>query len=127
MVKVLVVDDTKSVHAFLKSLLSHVPEVEVTPVYNGAEAVELLGNRTDFDLILLDWEMPVMTGPEAFQRFLEMGIRIPTVMMTTKNQPADIEKMLLMGVVEYLLKPFTLDILVEKMEFALGKGLACVA
>ena len=127
MFKILMVDDTKSVHAFVKSLLSKSPEIEVTSVYNGKEAVDLLATRPKFDLILLDWEMPVMTGPEAFANFKKMQIVIPTVMVTTKNSAEDISKMLEMGVSEYLMKPFTIDILFEKIEFVTGRSFSYAA
>ncbi len=121
------VDDTKSVHAFVKSLLFQAGSIEVTSVFNGAEAVELLKTNQNFDLILLDWEMPVMTGPEAFSAFKEAELRIPTLMMTTKNNPEDIKKMLEMGVAEYLMKPFTIDILFEKIEFVTGRSFSYAA
>ena len=122
MFKILIIDDTKSVHAFVKNLLSKSKEIETVSVFNGAEGVELLKKDTSFDLIFLDWEMPVLTGPETFQKMKEMNIKIPTIMMTTKNAPEDIAKMLGMGVSEYLMKPFTIDILFEKIEFVSGRA-----
>ncbi len=121
------VDDTKSVQAFVKALLAKAPGIEVTSVYNGLEAVELLKQKSDFDLILLDWEMPKMDGPTAFVEFKKMGVKTPTVMMTTKNSPEDIMKMLELGVAEYLMKPFTIDILFEKIETATGRGFSYAA
>ena len=127
MFKVLIVDDTKSVHAFVKNLLLKSKEVEVTSVHNGAEAVELLKENDQFDLILLDWEMPVLNGPETFLAIKAMGLRIPTIMMTTKNDPDDIQKMFSAGIDEYLMKPFTIDILFQKMEWVSGKALSYAA
>ncbi|MBU6153808.1 MAG: response regulator [Bdellovibrionales bacterium] len=127
MFKVLIVDDTKSVHAFVKNLLLKSKEVEVTSVHNGAEAVELLKENDQFDLILLDWEMPVLNGPETFLAIKGMGLRIPTIMMTTKNDPEDIQKMFSAGIDEYLMKPFTIDILFQKMEWVSGKAFSYAA
>lgn len=127
MFQILMIDDTKSVHAFVKSLLAKSPEVVVTSVFNGAEALKLLETKKDFDVIFLDWEMPVLDGPSTFASFIEKGITIPTLMMTTKNKPEEIEKMLMMGVSEYLMKPFTIDILFEKIEYASGKALKYAA
>lgn len=127
MFKVLIVDDTKAVHAFVKTLLAKSPQILVTDVFDGQEAVDLLKKNQDFNLILLDWEMPILNGPSTFQEFLNMGIQIPTIMMTTKNAPEDIAKMLNMGVSEYLMKPFTIDILFEKIEFVSGQALPYAA
>lgn len=127
MFRVLIVDDTKSVHAFLKSLLAKCPEVETISVFDGQQAVALLQEQRNFDLILLDWEMPNLNGPAAFKEFVNLRLCIPTMMMTTKNEPEDIQQMLGMGVAEYLMKPFTLDILLEKINYVCGKNLAHAA
>ena len=123
MFRILIVDDTKSVHAFVKDLLARSCDIHTASVFNGAEAIRLLQENKNFDLILLDWEMPVVSGPEAFEEFKKMKLAIPTVMMTTKNKAEDIERMLGMGVSEYLMKPFTIDILFSKMESVSGRAL----
>jgi len=121
MFRVLIIDDNRSVHAFVKNLLGKAERISVECAMNGADAVEILKTGKEFDLIFLDWEMPVLDGPKTFQEFKAMGIAIPVVMMTTKNSRADIVKMLDMGVTEYLIKPFTVDILFEKIRFASGR------
>lgn len=127
MFQILIIDDTRSVQAFVKSLLAKSPEFHVTSVYNGAEAIELLKTGKKFDLVFLDWEMPVLNGPETYAEMKKHGFDFHTIMMTTKNAPEDIEKMLNMGVNEYLMKPFTIDILFEKMEFVTGKSFSYAA
>ena len=127
MFRVLIVDDTKSVHAFVKNLLLKSPGIEVTSVYHGAEAIEVLKQKGDFDLILLDWEMPVLNGPEALQAIKAMQPKTPVIMMTTKNDPEDIQKMFSLGIDEYLMKPFTIDILFQKMEWVSGRSFSYAA
>lgn len=122
MFKVLIIDDTKSVHAFVKCLLAKSQGIAVTSVYNGIEALELINKDKAFDLILLDWEMPVLNGPETLKKIKSTALEIPVIMMTTKNKPEDIQKMLEAGASEYLMKPFTIDILFEKIEFVSGKA-----
>jgi len=92
MLKILIVDDTKSVQVFVKSLLNKCNEIEVTSAYNGADAVDLLKSNDHFNLILLDWEMPILNGPDTFATLIDLGIKIPTIMMTTKNNPENIKK-----------------------------------
>ena len=125
--RILMIDDTKSVHAFVKSLLSNVPNLEIKSVFDGKQALELLQADSNFDVILLDWEMPNMDGPTTFQNLKAGHISIPTIMMTTKNLPQNIEYMLSQGVAEYLMKPFTVDIIAEKIEYATGKRLSYAA
>ena len=107
MFRVLIVDDTRSVHAFVKNLLLKSPGIEVTSVYHGEEALETLKQKSDFDLILLDWEMPVLNGPDTLQAIKAMQLKTPVIMMTTKNDPDDIQRMFYLGIHEYLMKPFT--------------------
>lgn len=121
MFRILIVDDTKSVQAFVKSLLQKCSEISTTSAFDGAEALEHLKIDSKYDLIFLDWEMPVLNGPETLAKIAEMSLQVPVIMMTTKNSPEDIQKMLALGASEYLMKPFTADIIFEKIEFVTGK------
>ena len=121
MFNILIIDDTRSVHAFVKSLLSQAQGITTTDAYNGEEALEILRNGTRFDLILLDWEMPKLNGPDTLTRIQSMGVEAPAIMMTTKNAPEDITRMLEAGAKEYMMKPFTIDILFEKIAYVTGR------
>ncbi len=121
---ILVIDDSRSIHAFVTECFTGI-EVKITHAYNGKEGVEkYLATPQEFDLILLDWEMPVMTGPQAFNELKAKGVSIPVMMMTSKNAVDDIATMLEAGVSEYVMKPYTQDILIEKIEQVTGKSLS---
>ncbi len=123
MLKFLIIDDSKSVHAFVGHCLEKF-NIEINHVYDGSQGVEWLKQAKDKpDLIFLDWEMPVMDGPTTLEKIKSMGIQSPVVMMTSKNAPDDIARMLDAGACEYIIKPFTSDILVSKIESILGIGL----
>lgn len=118
--KILCIDDSKSVHAFLKQCLSEISE-RVDSVYDGTQAIEVFKTgKRDFDIIFLDWEMPQKTGPETFEDLKKMGVNIPVIMLTSKNSADNISQMLSAGVSEYIMKPFTKEILVEKIQSVLG-------
>jgi DNA-binding response OmpR family regulator len=123
MFKILLVDDTKSIHAFVKDLLKKKTSVIFRDVFNGQEAIDcLFDSQEKFDLILLDWEMPIKTGPETLMELKKRGCDTPIVMMTTRNSPDEIAQLLEMGASEYMMKPFTADILFEKIEYVCGEG-----
>ncbi|NJL25663.1 MAG: response regulator [Calothrix sp. SM1_5_4] len=127
MIRVLIVDDSKAVHAYLATCFKGT-NVQVVDVFNGREALDLLAKEGGrFDLILLDWEMPVCDGPTTFAELKSGGSAIPVLMMTTKNDPEDISRMLSAGVNEYMLKPFTKDVLFEKIEYVMGRPVANAA
>ncbi len=127
MFRVLIVDDTKSIHAYVKHLLSKNKTIKIESVFNGSEALAFLKKDSAFDLILLDWEMPLINGPETLLALKRHSISIPVVMMTTKNSMADIQKAMTLGASEYLMKPFTEDILFERLHMVTGKDLLNVA
>ncbi|MFZ4712466.1 MAG: response regulator [Bacteriovoracaceae bacterium] len=117
--KILCIDDSKSIHSFLKDCLTEQIET-FTSVFNGAEAVEHLSDKKEFyDLIFLDWEMPLKNGPETFEELSKIGLKTPVFMLTSKNEPSDILRMISAGVTEYIMKPFTKDILIEKIQMHL--------
>ena len=86
---------------------------------NGAVGFDVFEeNSDDIDLVLVDWNMPVMTGIE----FIEKVRANPAyenhklVMVTTETEPTRMAKALMSGVDEFVMKPFTEDILVEKLK-----------
>lgn len=113
--KFLLIDDSKSVHAYLRQCLEPFAST-IVDCQDGQEGVEHLKANQDYDLIFLDWEMPRMDGPTAFEEMKKMDLSIPVVMLTSKNDPLDIMKMIEAGVVDYLLKPFTADIIESKVK-----------
>jgi two-component system chemotaxis response regulator CheY len=120
--KILCVDDTKAVHAFIKSLfagLSH----QLHGVFDGQQALDELakGDFKGYDLVLLDWEMPVKNGLETMVEIRKKTESLPVIMVTSKNDMNDIAKMLEAGATEYIMKPFTKDILFEKIAQVLGQ------
>jgi CheY-like chemotaxis protein len=123
MFRILIVDDTKSVHSFVKHILSRNRDIKTESVFNGSEALVLLKKDSAFDAILLDWEMPLINGPETLQALKRHDISIPVVMMTTKNAITDIQTAMALGASEYIMKPFTEDILFEKLSLVTGKEL----
>lgn len=117
---ILCIDDSKSVHAFLSECLKDWSE-SISHAYNGMEAINILKEKPNaFDLIFLDWEMPVKDGPTTFGEIKALNIRTPVFMLTTKNSPDEILHMLDEGVTEYIMKPFTQEIISEKIQMHLG-------
>jgi two-component system chemotaxis response regulator CheY len=118
--KVLCVDDSRSVHAFLKQCLGSIFD-EFHSVLDGTLAVEFFKQNPDkhIDIIFLDWEMPKMTGPETIRELRKMNVETKVIMLTSKNDPQNIAEMLDAGVAEYIMKPFTPDIIVEKLRAVL--------
>lgn len=122
MPKVLSIDDSKAVQFLLKDFLSGSPyELECAP--EGKTGINLVQEKGTnyYDLILLDWEMPGLTGPEVLDELMKIKIEAPVVMLTTKNDTQDILSVLEKGATEYVMKPFTKDLILEKIETILSQ------
>ena len=118
--KILSIDDSRSIHAFLKNCFSETSH-ELHHAMSGEEGLDRVkGEATPFDLILLDWEMPGLQGPDVLKSIKDSGVSSPVVMLTSKNANEDILKVLSLGALEYVIKPFTQELLFEKLEAALG-------
>ena len=118
--KVLCIDDSRAVHAFLKDCLKDIL-LEFTSAYDGEEGLSYLSSADHvFDCVFLDWEMPKKTGPEVLKEAKTLGCKIPIIMLTSKNQIQDISTMLGEGASEYIMKPFTKDIIIERLKMLLG-------
>jgi two-component system chemotaxis response regulator CheY len=122
--RILIADDSKAVHAFMKSLFAGTTH-QLVHAQDGQDAFDQWQKQPNgFDIILLDWEMPVLDGYGSLDKLLTAGCTTPIVMVTSKNDPSYITKAIERGAVEYVMKPFDRDILFEKMEMVLGRKVA---
>lgn len=122
--KFLIVDDSRAVHAFLVDMLAD-SGVTLVSVHNGEEAVRVVSSpEFSADLVLLDWEMPVLSGIDALPKLKAALGRTPIVMMTSKNALADIALALERGASDYVIKPFTKEILTDKIAQTLKREVA---
>ena len=116
--KIAIVDDSRAVHAFLEDLFSGIAVLD--HFYDGKQVIDFFQNQTNnVDLILLDWEMPIMTGIDSLPK-LKLLTKAPIVMMTSKNNMSDISLAINNGASDYLMKPFTKEIMIEKVNSILN-------
>ncbi len=115
--KVLVVDDMASVRKFIKfGLEKNHPNVEIFEASNGKEAQNFL-ETSKFDLVLCDWEMPFMNGHELLTWIRNHPTlkSLPFIMVTAKSEKDNVIQALQAGVNGYIIKPFTIEGLIQKM------------
>jgi len=94
---------------------------EVRQAANGREALELIGQEGgSIGLVLLDWHMPEMDGLELLRRLRAEPTlsALVVVMVTTETDMAHVAEALAAGANEYVMNPFTREILVEKLQLA---------
>lgn len=102
--RILIIDDSPTMLKAINELLKH--KYEVATAINGKIGLRYLQNKK-VDLILLDYEMPNMSGPEVFQALAANPetADIPIVFLTGVNDASKIQKALLLKPQGYLLKP----------------------
>ncbi|MBV9840144.1 MAG: response regulator [Sphingomonadaceae bacterium] len=112
----LVVDDSKVIRKVARHILETL-DFEVAEAGDGQEALEHC-QATPPDVVLLDWNMPVMSGME-FLRALgqtELPSRPKVVFCTTENGMAHIRAAIDAGADEYVMKPFDRETLENKLQ-----------
>lgn len=91
---------------------------EVHTACNGEEALMVLLREGHFDLVVLDYNMPVMDGFGFLDRMRKLdrfqGTRV--IMLTARNEPGTVDAAFAAGANEYLVKPFSPELLREKIE-----------
>jgi len=101
----LVIEDSTTMRQLLTLALRRIPGLSFVEATNGAEALQLLSEKT-FDLILLDLNMPVMDGFGFLERLAEKGgTRPPIIVVSTESGGADRDRAKGLGVVAYVTKP----------------------
>jgi len=100
----LVVEDSPTMRQLLTLALRRIPGLTFVEASNGAEALQMLGNRA-FDLILLDLNMPVMGGFAFLEHLAQQPKRPPVIVITTEGATVDRERARSLGVVAYVTKP----------------------
>ena len=121
MTKILIAEDDKDIRELVVLTLQF-NNFDVDSVENGAEAVER-AQQIHYDLILMDVRMPRMTGYEACRRLKEMETTkdIPIIFLSAKGQGQEIQTGMEVGATDYILKPFTPIVLVERINALLAE------
>jgi two-component system chemotaxis response regulator CheY len=110
----LVVDDSRVVRRAARRILEDAG-FAVQEAENGQLALEAC-RESKPDMVLLDWNMPVMNGIECLHALrAEFGDNLPVVFCTTETEIDRIEQALDGGALEYIMKPFDSDILCSKL------------
>lgn len=117
MSKVLIIDDSRAMRQIIGKIMKQLG-FEIFEAGDGKEGIDQLEQHKDeVELVLVDWNMPVMNGYEFVQavRAQDEFANHKLVMVTTETEPTQMAKALMAGVDEFVMKPFTSEILIEKL------------
>jgi two-component system, chemotaxis family, chemotaxis protein CheY len=115
-IKILVVDDMLTMRRIVKNIMKQLGFANVEEAEDGEEALIKL-RAESFGFIISDWNMPVMTGIELLRavRADDKLKTIPLLMVTAEAQKENLVEAIKAGVSNYIVKPFTAEVLQEKM------------
>ena len=114
----MVVDDSRAMRMILRKTLSELG-YEVCDAGNGQEALSLLEKEgASLSLMLVDWNMPVMCGLDLVKaaRSDPRYSALPMILVTTETEIQHISEALQAGANEYVMKPFTKEVLQDKLK-----------
>jgi len=114
--RAIVVDDSRATRMILKRALTR-EGFEVVEAGDGRQALVELEKTGPLDLALVDWNMPVMTGYELIREVRSRADlnSMAIMMVTTETEASQVQRALEAGANEYVMKPFTEDMLREKL------------
>lgn len=119
--KILLVDDSKTMRNIQKKVLSALPGTNFAEAGDGLEALGVIASAGKFDLIVIDWNMPNMDGHTLVGKIREKDRATPLIMCTTEAEKQRVVDAIKAGVNNYVVKPFTPDMLMEKVKQTLER------
>ena len=117
--KALVVDDSMTIRRIVIKALGIVGITDATEAGDGTEAISAI-NQGEFDIVLLDWNMPKMNGIDTLRAIRQAGKKMPIIMVTTEAEKSRVIEAIKSGANEYLIKPFSPDQLAAKVKIVVA-------
>ncbi len=121
--KIMLVDDSKTMRSIQKSVLSQLGYVEIEEACDGQDALSKVGAFQP-DLLLVDWNMPNMDGITFVKHYRQTNKSTPIIMVTTESEKSRVIEAIKAGVNNYVVKPFTPDALSQRITETLSKKAA---
>ncbi len=113
-IRTLVVDDSGAMRKILSNYLGRLGFEKIEEASNGRKAIFQVA-VSEFDLVLMDWNMPEMNGLDALKAIRSRGFTMPVVMVTTEGDKQHVIQALAAGANNYIVKPCTVETLGKKL------------
>ncbi len=121
--RIMLVDDSKTMRNIQKNILSSLGFFEIEEACDGQDALSKVAAFNP-ELLLVDWNMPVMDGITFVKTYRQQGGKTPIIMVTTEAEKARVIEAIKAGVNNYIVKPFTPDTLSQRVSETIEKAKA---
>ena len=120
--KLIVVDDSSTMRRIIKNTLARLGYKDILEGEDGVQGWAVLDENPDTGMLITDWNMPEMNGLELVKKVRadERFTDLPIIMVTTEGGKAEVITALKAGVNNYIVKPFTPQVLKEKLAAVMG-------
>ncbi len=114
--KILIVDDSSTMRRIIMNTLKRLCYDDLIEAEDGSDALKKFNANPDVAVVITDWNMPIMNGLDLVKKIREQTQDIPIIMVTTEGGKAEVISALRAGVNNYIIKPFTPQILSDKLK-----------
>jgi two-component system, chemotaxis family, chemotaxis protein CheY len=118
--KIMLIDDSKTMRNIQKSVLAQLGHTQIEEACDGQDALSKVAAFAP-DLILVDWNMPNMDGLTFVKMFRQTNKATPLIMVTTESEKSRVIEAIKAGVNNYVVKPFTPDLLSQRINETMSK------
>ena len=118
--RILLVDDSRTIRNIQKNVLKRLGQEDVIEAEDGLVALARFREQVP-DLVLVDWNMPNMDGITLIRKIRETNKSVPIIMCTTEAEKSRVIEAIKAGVNNYVVKPFTVESLGEKISQTMSK------
>jgi len=118
--KVLLVDDSRTMRKIQKTVLAQLGHTDIEEACDGQDALSKVWAFKP-DLLLVDWNMPNMDGLTFVKAFRQKNKTTPIIMVTTETERSRVMDAIKAGVNNFVVKPFTPDLLSQRINETLEK------
>ncbi len=123
---ILLVDDSRTIRNIQKNVLKQLGHTDILEAEDGVIAYAIFSKQPP-DLMLVDWNMPNMDGITLIRKVRETNKTIPIIMCTTEAEKSRVLEAIKAGVNNYIVKPFTVESLGEKISQTMAKATGAAA
>lgn len=121
---IIVIDDHELFREGVKLVLEKIDDnCKVYSVESGIEALSLIESDIDFDVIMLDYNLPKITGVDTLKRLKNAAPEIPVVMLSSEECPKRIREALSAGANGFITKNSTADVTISAVKLVLSGGM----